>query len=204
MRKTGIQRFWYSRRRSSSSRCAIFLVWMFLGSAVLSLAIIAHGVDVKPRIKELQEGIAYSINCLRAAEEDRLQSALVSPMKSITGSSLKIEGCREEASLAAPWLLEPRSKCLPYYGKTNLTALAEFQAKRIGRYERAVSVIFFSASLSEVTQNAIFSMVKFGGASNFIVACWNSFDLEACQNLNLPCKLQFLTISLWLFYLSNK
>lgn len=30
-------------------------------------------------------------------------------------------------------------------------------------------------------------MVKFGGVRNYIVATWDSEDLAACADLNLPC-----------------
>lgn len=206
-----MERFWWSPHRSTSPSRVLFIVSLFLGLAVMSLVIVPYVDNIRPRLKNCIgiSGFQYlnEINGktneamydgLRGDyglyEEDRLRSALVSSTKSITGYSLEIEACGKGASLAAPWLLEPRSECLPYYGKTDMTTLAKFQAKRIGRYDKALSVIFFSASLAEVAQNAIFSMVKFGGAANYIVACWNSDDLSACQDLNLPCKLEMLVI----------
>ena len=34
---------------------------------------------------------------------------------------------------------------------------------------------------------AVYSMVKFGGVRNYIVAAWDPGDLAACADLNLPC-----------------
>jgi len=34
---------------------------------------------------------------------------------------------------------------------------------------------------------AVYTMVKFGGVDNYIVATWSESDLEACLDLNLPC-----------------
>ena len=34
---------------------------------------------------------------------------------------------------------------------------------------------------------AVYSMVKFGGVRNYIVATWDPGDLAACADLNLPC-----------------
>ncbi|EFN51422.1 hypothetical protein CHLNCDRAFT_55152 [Chlorella variabilis] len=38
-----------------------------------------------------------------------------------------------------------------------------------------------------MTQNSIYSMVKFGGVRNYVVGCWTPEDLAACADLNLPC-----------------
>lgn len=108
--------------------------------------------------------------------------------RSMSGATLGIESCGENASTSAPWLLPPRASCLPYYDLTDLIKLAEHRSLPKGRFDKAISVIFFSANMAEVTQNAIYSMVRFGGVDNYIVACWNDFDLATCQDLNLPCK----------------
>lgn len=33
----------------------------------------------------------------------------------------------------------------------------------------------------------VYTMVKFGGVRNYIVATWEPHDLDACRDLNLPC-----------------
>jgi hypothetical protein len=33
----------------------------------------------------------------------------------------------------------------------------------------------------------VYSLVKFGGVSNYVVLTWTPADLEACADLNLPC-----------------
>jgi hypothetical protein len=34
---------------------------------------------------------------------------------------------------------------------------------------------------------AVYSLVKFGGIRNYLVATWSDEDLQACLDLNLPC-----------------
>jgi hypothetical protein len=96
---------------------------------------------------------------------DRLNSPLALNSSS-AGASLELPGCGPASSVhgaAAPWLLPPLDPCLPYTGLTDLLQLAKQRSRPKGRYKHAVSISFFSESLAEMTQNAIFSMVKFGG-----------------------------------------
>lgn len=120
---------------------------------------------------------------------DRLRSPLVWN-NSMSGLSMSLTECGEGASQATPWLLPPRTPCLPYTDMTNLLELAEHRAKPKGRYKKAVSVAFFSANLAEMTQNAVYSMVRFGGVDNYLLATWTPEDLAVCQELNFPCKMK--------------
>ncbi|KAI3432374.1 hypothetical protein D9Q98_003931 [Chlorella vulgaris] len=88
---------------------------------------------------------------------------------------------------AAPWLLPPRTKALSYAGMHQLDMLAEHRSMPIGNLTRAVVVMLFSRNISVIAQNTIYSMVKFGGVRNYIVAAWDPDDLQACMDLNLPC-----------------
>jgi hypothetical protein len=88
---------------------------------------------------------------------------------------------------AAPWLLPPRFPDLDYVGATNLLELAALRAKTIGKHARAISVLFYSSAMSEMAQNAIYTMVKFGAVDNYLVAAWTPEDLDECRDLNLPC-----------------
>jgi len=40
---------------------------------------------------------------------------------------------------------------------------------------------------SRPAARAVYSLVKFAGASNYIAATWTPEDLAACADLNLPC-----------------
>ncbi|KAL4856627.1 hypothetical protein ACK3TF_003057 [Chlorella vulgaris] len=88
---------------------------------------------------------------------------------------------------AAPWLLPPRTKALNYTGVHQLDTLAELRSMPMGNLTRTVVVMLYSRSVSIVAQNTIYSMVKFGGVRNYIVATWDPDDLQACADLNLPC-----------------
>ncbi len=85
-----------------------------------------------------------------------------------------------------PWLL-PQDSALPYSGLHNdLEQLATVQARDIDGYQ-AVSVVFFNYHQSVMMQNAVYSLVKWSGVCNYIVAVWDEPSLEACIDMNLPC-----------------
>ena len=85
-----------------------------------------------------------------------------------------------------PWLLPPNTE-LPYSGMHNgLQQLAETQAREIDGY-KAVSVVFFNYHQSVLLQNSLYSMIKWSGVCNYIVAVWDEPSLEVCQAMNLPC-----------------
>lgn len=87
---------------------------------------------------------------------------------------------------SAPWLL-PDDAPLPYKGLHNdLEKLANIQARTVEGY-KTVSVAFFNYHQSVLLQNNVYSMVKWGGVCNYIVAVWDEPSLEVCQSLNLPC-----------------
>ena len=90
---------------------------------------------------------------------------------------------------SAPWLLEMQNDnpCHPWIGITSLRRMMELRARAKGRWAKAVSLVFYSKGLEELLQNAIFSMVEFGGVDNYIVGTWTEEDLVACMALNLPC-----------------
>ena len=37
------------------------------------------------------------------------------------------------------------------------------------------------------TPSAVYSLVKHGGVRNYVAVTWTPEDLQACQDLNLPC-----------------
>jgi Nucleotide-diphospho-sugar transferase len=85
-----------------------------------------------------------------------------------------------------PWLLSKGSD-LPYSGlHNNLEELATVQARDIDGH-KAVSVVFFNYHQSVMMQNAVYSLVKWSGVCNYIVAVWDEPSLEACIGMNLPC-----------------
>ncbi|KAI3432373.1 hypothetical protein D9Q98_003930 [Chlorella vulgaris] len=88
---------------------------------------------------------------------------------------------------AAPWLLPPRTKALSYAGMHQLDMLAEHRSMPIGNLTKAITFLTFNAKFAVMTQNCIYSMVKFGGVRNYIVGTWDPDDLQACMDLNLPC-----------------
>ncbi|EFN50932.1 hypothetical protein CHLNCDRAFT_141733 [Chlorella variabilis] len=88
---------------------------------------------------------------------------------------------------AAPWLLPTRSKVLPYAGVHDLERLLKLRSTAIGPYNKTITVVLFSKNASVMAQNAIYSMVKFGGVRNFIVGTWSQEGLDVCADLNLPC-----------------
>ncbi|KAI7838010.1 hypothetical protein COHA_008192 [Chlorella ohadii] len=88
---------------------------------------------------------------------------------------------------ATPWLLPPRTKAFAYTGVHDLAELAALRATREGRVKNAVTLLTFNPRFSTMAQNAIFSMVKFGGVRNYLVGIWEPTDLDACADLNLPC-----------------
>jgi hypothetical protein len=86
----------------------------------------------------------------------------------------------------SPWLL-PQDSGFAYSGLHNdLEKLATVQAREIDGYQ-AVSVVFFNYHQSVMMQNAVYSLVKFSGVCNYIVAVWDEPSLEACIGMNLPC-----------------
>ncbi|KAL4856646.1 hypothetical protein ACK3TF_003070 [Chlorella vulgaris] len=88
---------------------------------------------------------------------------------------------------AAPWLLPPRTKALKYTGVHQLDTLAELRSTPFGNVTKTITLLIFSAKYAAMTQNGVYSMVKFGGVRNYIVATWDPDDLQACADLNLPC-----------------
>jgi hypothetical protein len=88
-----------------------------------------------------------------------------------------------------PWLLPKRYSGLPYsnLSSRDLSVVAAARAKPKGSYSKAISVAFFSKGMIRMLENCIYTMVKFGGVDNYIVATWSESDLEACLDLNLPC-----------------
>ncbi|KAH7619200.1 hypothetical protein NADE_006045 [Nannochloris sp. 'desiccata'] len=85
-----------------------------------------------------------------------------------------------------PWLL-PSGSEFPYSGlHGDLEELATVQARQIDGY-KAVSVVFFNYHQSVIMQNAVYSLVKWSGVCNYIVAVWDEPSLEACIGMNLPC-----------------
>lgn len=98
-------------------------------------------------------------------------------------SSVDAEKCSP-----TPWLLPASAAAvLPYQGLHNdLDGLARTQARSIDSY-KAVSVLFFNYHQSVMTQNAIYSLVKWSQVCNYIVVVWDEPSLEVCQSLNLPC-----------------
>jgi hypothetical protein len=90
---------------------------------------------------------------------------------------------------ATPWLLPKSYAGLPYSNLTSrdLAVVAAARSKPKGSYSRAITCVFFSKGMVRMLQNAIYSMVKFGGVDNYIVVTWSNADLEACLDLNLPC-----------------
>ena len=85
-----------------------------------------------------------------------------------------------------PWLLPPDTQ-LPYSEYYNdLERLADVQARSIDGY-RAVSVVFFNYHQSVMMQNAVYSMTKWSGVCNYIVAVWDEPSLDVCRSMNLPC-----------------
>lgn len=53
--------------------------------------------------------------------------------------------------------------------------------------ERCVSVFVFSRAVTRWALNAIYSLVTFGRASNYIVAATDAASLAHCLALGLPC-----------------
>ena len=47
--------------------------------------------------------------------------------------------------------------------------------------------LLLPSAFHAVRTPAVYSMVKYGGVKNYIVATFNETDLEACADLNLPC-----------------
>ncbi|EFN55055.1 hypothetical protein CHLNCDRAFT_52833 [Chlorella variabilis] len=88
---------------------------------------------------------------------------------------------------AAPWLLPPRTKALTYTGVHNLGQLLELRATPFGKHPKTMTLLTLNKQFAVMTQNTIYSMVKFGGVRNYIVATWDPGDLAACADLNLPC-----------------
>ena len=88
-----------------------------------------------------------------------------------------------------PWLLPKRYPGLPYsnLSSRDLAVVAAARAQPKGPYEKAISVAFFSKGMMRMLQNAVYTMVKFGGVDNYIIATWSDSDMEACLDLNLPC-----------------
>lgn len=93
---------------------------------------------------------------------------------------------------AAPWLLPPRTTALPYAGVTGFDALLELRAAEVPGLNTSKAVSFLTSTLHDplttaLTQNCIYSLVKFAGVTNYIVAVWTEEALGACADLNLPC-----------------
>lgn len=104
----------------------------------------------------------------------------------------------------APWLLPPRTTLFPYAGLFNdLMELARVQAATaactppsVAGEENtadmrnttfpAITLFLFTKPMSTLTQNAIYTLVKFARASNFMVMAPSPEDLMECLNLNLP------------------
>ena len=61
---------------------------------------------------------------------------------------------------AAPWHLPPRYPELDYVGVTDLLELAALRAEAVGAHARAISVLFYSSAMSEMAQNAIYTLVR--------------------------------------------
>ncbi|KAL4854738.1 hypothetical protein ACK3TF_004658 [Chlorella vulgaris] len=65
--------------------------------------------------------------------------------------------------------------------------LLQLRAIPIGSQPQTVTLLTFSKRMAVMMQNSIYSMVKFGGVRNYLVATWDPEDLAACADLNLPC-----------------
>ncbi|GAB4814652.1 hypothetical protein N2152v2_001698 [Parachlorella kessleri] len=93
--------------------------------------------------------------------------------------------------LAAPWLLPAGSeKLLPYYGRGgNLEQLLRVQAlpDPLGQSRGLVTLLYFNYQQAAMAMNCIYSLVKFGGVTSYVVVVWNGRSREACAHLNLPC-----------------
>lgn len=93
---------------------------------------------------------------------------------------------------AAPWLLPPRTPTLRYAGVTEFDALLELRAAEVPGLNTSRAVSFLTSTLHDplttaFTQNCVYSLVKFAGVTNYIVAVWTADALAACAVLNLPC-----------------
>ncbi len=55
--------------------------------------------------------------------------------------------------VAAPWLLPPRTKALPYAGVHDLDQLLALRATREGRLDKAITLLTFTAKFAVMTQN---------------------------------------------------
>lgn len=98
-------------------------------------------------------------------------------------SSFPIEAVCE----ATPWLLPARTKALPYTGVKTGGDLLALRAKPFGGYSQTISIFFFNRAYVEMTQNYVYSLVRFAGVRNYVAATWSSEDYAACLALNLPC-----------------
>ena len=103
-------------------------------------------------------------------------------------SRKRLDGCPRGLD-AFPWILSRHDdlNCLPWRGVTNFFDIVKLRSKPKGRWRKAVSVIFYSKGLEELLQNAVYTMVEFGGVDNYFVGTWSDDDLVACTALNLPC-----------------
>eukprot|EP00887_Chlorella_sp_A99_P003233 scaffold9.g3233.t1 len=92
----------------------------------------------------------------------------------------------QRAFEAAPWLL-PEGTPFPYAGLHNdLDALLAVRAQMVGRYE-AVVLVLFNHQVSEMMQNSIYTMCRYGGVRSYILVTWDSPSLAACVAMGLPC-----------------
>lgn len=83
--------------------------------------------------------------------------------------------------LPAQWITEQNRS--QYMGLHNdLPALLQAQSR-----DNWVSMFSFSSGIKRMALNCIYSFVRYGGQSSYIVTAWDPLALDMCISLQLPC-----------------
>ncbi|KNE56849.1 hypothetical protein AMAG_02622 [Allomyces macrogynus ATCC 38327] len=92
------------------------------------------------------------------------------------------------AHLAHPWLLPPGLVAVKYEPHVaDLAALAQMQVSADAN--QGVTVIPFTRATRSLVENAVYSLVTYGGTRALIIAVLDDDDngLRLCRQMNLPC-----------------
>ncbi|GAB4813885.1 hypothetical protein N2152v2_000931 [Parachlorella kessleri] len=88
---------------------------------------------------------------------------------------------------ATPWLLPPRSPVFAYSGISDEEQLLALRSQPYRQYNRTISIFEFSRATAVLTQNCVYTLVRFAGVTNYLALTWTPGDHAACLDLNLPC-----------------
>ena len=147
MRSTASDFFLFVLQKERTRTCKtveIGAIWQ--GIEVLRTASDSRHVGIVQGTKKIR--LACTSGSLKTTEY-----VCALPMQADPGLAERDAGLLAEFE-AAPWLLPPRTKALPYAGVHNLDALLQLRGSAAGSYPKTITLLTFNKRFSAITQNA--------------------------------------------------